>query len=59
MYIVRGMLTFLFSKLSLLKYDENGQLDQGSIIPIIDGGTEGSNIFTLLQALLMHVHKQF
>ena len=29
-------------KLSLLRYDENGQLDQSSIIPIIDGGTEGS-----------------
>lgn len=28
-------------KLSLLKYDEDGQLDQGSIIPVIDGGTEG------------------
>ena len=30
-------------KLSLLRYDEDGQLDQSSIIPIIDGGTEGSH----------------
>ncbi len=27
--------------LSLLKYDEAGQLDQSSIVPLIDGGTEG------------------
>lgn len=25
----------------LLKYNENGELDQSSIIPIVDGGTEG------------------
>ncbi|XP_064388064.1 NEDD8-activating enzyme E1 catalytic subunit-like isoform X2 [Halichondria panicea] len=27
--------------LSLLRYDEEGQLDQSSIVPVIDGGTEG------------------
>lgn len=27
--------------LSLLKYDENDQLDQSSIIPLVDGGSEG------------------
>lgn len=26
---------------SLLRYDENGELDMSSIVPIIDGGTEG------------------
>lgn len=33
-----------FLKLSLLKYDENDELDQTSIIPLIDGGTEGIEI---------------
>ena len=33
----------LFHQLSLLRYSEDGQLDQSSIIPIIDGGTEGKN----------------
>ena len=28
-------------QLSLLRYDDDGQLDQSSIIPLIDGGTEG------------------
>lgn len=32
---INGML------LSLLSYDENGELDQSSIIPMVDGGTEG------------------
>jgi ubiquitin-activating enzyme E1 C len=27
--------------LSLLQYDDNGQLDPSSIIPLVDGGTEG------------------
>ena len=31
---------FLF-QLSLLRYDVNGGVDQTSIIPLIDGGTEG------------------
>ena len=29
------------AQLSLLRYDEEGQLDQSSIVPVIDGGTEG------------------
>lgn len=32
---INGML------LSLLSYDENGELDQSTLIPLIDGGTEG------------------
>ena len=28
-------------QLSLLQYDNEGQLDQSSIIPLVDGGTEG------------------
>uniref|UniRef100_A0A1B6K7X0 NEDD8-activating enzyme E1 catalytic subunit n=1 Tax=Homalodisca liturata TaxID=320908 RepID=A0A1B6K7X0_9HEMI len=32
---INGML------LSLLCYDENGELDQSTIIPLVDGGTEG------------------
>ena len=28
-------------QLSLLEYDEDGTLDQTSIIPMVDGGTEG------------------
>ena len=35
------MIIPLFHQLSLLRYSEDGQLDQSSIIPIIDGGTEG------------------
>ena len=31
---------FLF-QLSLLEYEEDGTLDQTSIIPMVDGGTEG------------------
>lgn len=31
----------LFLQLSLLKYNDNGELDHSSIIPIVDGGTEG------------------
>ena len=30
-----------FSQLSLLRYKEDGQLDHSSIVPIVDGGTEG------------------
>ena len=37
----------LFRQLSLLRYSEDGQLDQSSIIPIIDGGTEGKNLHVL------------
>ncbi|CAG0916859.1 unnamed protein product, partial [Notodromas monacha] len=32
---INGML------LSLLRYDDNGELDQTSIVPLVDGGTEG------------------
>lgn len=32
---INGML------ISMLQYDEDGQLDQSSVIPLIDGGTEG------------------
>ena len=32
---------FYILQLSLLRYDDNGELDQTSIIPLIDGGTEG------------------
>ena len=28
-------------QLSLLEYDDDGDLDQTSIIPVVDGGTEG------------------
>lgn len=27
--------------MSLLRYDEDGALDESSVIPLIDGGTEG------------------
>ena len=32
------------SQLSLLRYDDEGELDQASIIPLIDGGTEGERV---------------
>lgn len=32
---INGML------LSLLKYDDNGELDESSVVPLVDGGTEG------------------
>ncbi len=35
------------AQLSLLRYDEEGQLDQSSIVPVIDGGTEGEHIDNL------------
>lgn len=28
-------------KVGLLTYDEEGQLDMASVVPIVDGGTEG------------------
>ena len=34
------LLSFSF-QLSLLRYKEDGQLDHSSVIPIVDGGTEG------------------
>lgn len=30
-----------FYQISLLQYDEDGQLDQSTVIPMVDGGTEG------------------
>ena len=30
-------------QLSLLEYDEDGTLDQTSVIPVVDGGTEGKS----------------
>ena len=39
-------LKFALLQLSLLEYDEDDTLDQTSIIPMVDGGTEGK---TLLQ----------
>ena len=36
--------------LSMLEYDDDGELDKTSLIPIIDGGTEGfKGIFFLLE----------
>ncbi len=32
---INGML------ISLLEYDDDGQLDQSSLVPLVDGGTEG------------------
>ena len=32
---------FWWLQFSLLQYDDDGQLDQSSIIPMVDGGTEG------------------
>jgi len=33
-------------QLSLLEYDDDGILDQTSIIPVVDGGTEGKKLTT-------------
>ena len=33
-----GLIPF---QLCLLRYDDDGELDQTTIIPLIDGGTEG------------------
>ena len=38
----RRKLKFALLQLSLLEYDEDGTLDQTSIIPMVDGGTEGT-----------------
>lgn len=35
-------LKFHFLQLSLLEYEDDGTLDQTSIIPMVDGGTEGT-----------------
>jgi len=35
-------LKFAFLQLSLLEYEDDGTLDQTSIIPMVDGGTEGT-----------------
>lgn len=35
-------LKFTLLQLSLLEYDDDGTLDQTSIIPMVDGGTEGN-----------------
>ena len=35
------------SQLSLLRYDDDGELDQSSIIPLIDGGTEGERVIDM------------
>jgi len=31
----------VFFQVSLLSYDEDGQLDMSTIVPMVDGGTEG------------------
>lgn len=36
-----NIVCILEHQLSLLQYDDNGQLDPSSIIPLVDGGTEG------------------
>ena len=36
-----GIFNRVLLQLSLLRYDDSGELDQTSIIPLIDGGTEG------------------
>ena len=36
-------LKFAFLQLSLLEYEDDGTLDQTSMIPMVDGGTEGIN----------------
>ena len=43
-YCYDVMITSSLFQLSLLRYDENGDLDQSTIIPLVDGGTEGSLI---------------
>ena len=32
---------FIFIKISLLEYNDDGTVDQTSVIPLVDGGTEG------------------
>ena len=38
---LKGIQTIFLFQLSLLEYEEDGTLDQTSIIPMVDGGTEG------------------
>lgn len=47
-------LLFVSVQLSLLRY-ENGEIDQSSIIPIIDGGTEGEFVVSKNQKLYLLV----
>ena len=37
-------LVLCLPQLSLLRYSDDGELDQSSIIPLIDGGSEGQCI---------------
>ena len=34
-------MTLFFSQLDLVEYEEDGELDECTSIPLIDGGTEG------------------
>lgn len=36
-------LFFFLFQVGMLQYDDDGNLDQSSIIPLIDGGTEGNS----------------
>ena len=38
---LHSQITCLYHKVSLLDYDEEGNVDHGTIIPMVDGGTEG------------------
>ena len=44
--IITIIMAFVFLQLSLLEYDDDGILDQTSIIPVVDGGTEGKKLTT-------------